>query len=52
LKLHVHITRADFDPDFVATLLSRAPDNDVVDIVLDPGCTFSITPDRHDFVSF
>jgi hypothetical protein len=50
--LHAHVTRADFDPDFVATLLSRAPDNNIVDIILDTGCTFSITPDHHHFVIY
>ena len=50
--LNAHLTRADFDPDFVATLLSRQPNHDVVDIILDTGCTFSITPDRRDFISY
>jgi hypothetical protein len=52
LALNAHITRSDFDPDFVATLLSRQPGHDVVDIILDTGCTFSITPDWRDFVTY
>ena len=52
LALHSHITRADFDPDFVATLSSRGSDAEVVDIILDTGCTFAITPDRRDFVVY
>ena len=39
--LNSHLTRADFDPDFVATLLSRTnTSDDIVDIILDTGCTF------------
>ncbi len=49
VALNAHITCADFDPDFVATLLSRQPCHDIVDVILDTGCTFSITPDRRDF---
>jgi hypothetical protein len=53
LALHSQITRSDFDPDFVATLLSRNPSqSDVVDIILDTGCTFSITHDKRDFVIY
>lgn len=52
LALNAHITRSDFDPDFVATLLSRTPGADVVDIILDTGCTISITPDKRDFVTY
>ena len=51
--MHSHLSRADFDPDFVATLLSRSnTSDDLVDIILDTGCTFSITPDRRDFVDY
>jgi hypothetical protein len=52
MALHSHITRSDFDPDFVATLLSRGSGSDVVDIILDTGCTFAITPDKRDFVVY
>ncbi|KAI2509575.1 hypothetical protein MHU86_4836 [Fragilaria crotonensis] len=52
LALHSHIQRSDFDPDFVATLLSRGTDDDIVDIILDTGCTFAITPDRRDFIEY
>lgn len=53
IALNAHVlTRADFDPDFVGTLLSRQPGHDIVDVILDTGCTFSITPDRRDFVSY
>ena len=52
LALHSHIQRSDFDPDFVATLLSRGITDDVVDIILDTGCTFAITPDRKDFIEY
>ena len=53
LALHSHLTRNDFDPDFVTALLSRTnSSDDIVDIILDTGCTFSITPDRRDFVEY
>ncbi|KAI2489482.1 hypothetical protein MHU86_25099 [Fragilaria crotonensis] len=52
LCLHSHIQRSDFDPDFVAALLSRGPDDEVVDIILDTGCTFAITPDKRDFIQY
>ena len=52
LALHSHIQRSDFDPDFVATLLSRGANDDVVDIILDTGCTFAITHDRKDFIEY
>ena len=52
LALNAHVTRSDFDPDFVATLLSRTPGADVVDIILDTSCTFSITTDKRDFVTY
>jgi hypothetical protein len=41
LALNSHIQRSNFDPDFVATLLSRDSSDDIVDIVLDIGCTFT-----------
>ena len=47
--------RSDFDPDFVAALISRDSSDDIVDIVdivLDTGCTFAITPDRKDFIEY
>ena len=51
--LNAHLSRSDFDPDFVATLLSRTnAAEDIVDIILDTGCTFSITPDRRDFIEY
>ena len=52
LALNSHMERSSFDPDFVATLLSRGADDDIVDIILDTGCTFAITPDRKDFVEY
>lgn len=52
LALNSHIQRSDFDPDFVATLLSRGGDDAVVDVILDTGCTFAITPDRKDFIQY
>jgi hypothetical protein len=44
--------RSDFDPDFVATLLSRGAKDDIIDIILDTGCTFAITPDCKDFIEY
>ena len=52
MALHSHVTRSDFDPDFVATLLSRGTGSDVVDIILDTGCTFAITHDKRDFIVY
>jgi hypothetical protein len=50
--LNAHRTRASFDSDFVANLLSRSNHTKIVDVILDTGCTFSITPDRNDFVQY
>jgi hypothetical protein len=52
LALNSHVQRADFDPDFVASLISRNSGDDIVDIVLDTGCTFAITQDRRDFIKY
>ena len=53
MALNSHLQRSDFDPDFVAALLSRQQTNDpLVDVVLDTGYTFSITPDRNNFIEY
>ncbi len=52
LALNAHVNRSDFDPDFVATLLSRQSHHNVVDVILHTGCTFSISPDHRDFVTY
>ena len=52
LALHSQLSRSDFDPDFVAALLSRGAGSDVVDIILDTGCTFAITHDKRDFIVY
>jgi hypothetical protein len=52
LALNAYISLKDFDPDFIATLLSRSNYNGLVEVVLDTGCTFAITPDRQDFLTY
>jgi hypothetical protein len=52
LALNSHVQRVDFDPDFAASLISRNSGDDIVDIVLETGCTFAITPDRRDFIEY
>jgi hypothetical protein len=41
-----------FDPDFVTTIISQRNNADLVEIVLDTGCTFAITPSKKDFVEY
>jgi hypothetical protein len=41
-----------FDPDFLTTAISQRNDAELVDIVLDTGCTFAIFPSKKDFVSY
>ena len=47
LALNSHIERSDFDPDFVAS-----SSDGIVDIVLDTGSMFAITPDHRDFIEY
>jgi hypothetical protein len=41
-----------FDPDFVTNIISQRNDDDLVEIVLDTGCTSAITPSIKDFVEY
>jgi hypothetical protein len=52
LSLNAHISLKDFDPDFIATLLSRINYDGFAEVVLGTGCTFAITPDKRDFLTY
>jgi hypothetical protein len=49
---HLHLQQPNFDPNFIANLVSRCNSRDVVEVILDTGCTFAITPDRRDFIEY
>ena len=52
LALNADLSREDFDPTFIAALLSGGNREGLVEVVLDTGCTFAISPDRSDFLTY
>jgi hypothetical protein len=52
MEINTHISPNDFNPDFVATIVSSNLQNDLIQIVLDTGCKFSITQDWNHFITY
>ena len=49
---YAHTSTHYFDPDFIAAIVQQGADKSLVQIVLDTGCTFAISPERSDFVTY
>jgi hypothetical protein len=52
LALNTLISNQDFDPDFIAAIITRALNDNLKQIVLDTGCTFAVSPDKTDFITY
>lgn len=53
MALNAHISRSDgdFDPGFIAHLLSGFEhDDDIFKVIINIGCTYAITPHKDDFI--
>jgi hypothetical protein len=46
------ISSQDFDPDFIAAITTMELDGNLKQIVFDTGCTFAISPDITDFITY
>ena len=46
------ITHDSFDPDFIASILSKSKENEFLQVVLDTGSSFAISPNRDDFSTY
>jgi hypothetical protein len=52
LGLNSLISHHDFDPDFISATINRALNDNLKQIVLDMGCTFAVSPDKTDFITY
>jgi hypothetical protein len=46
------ISSQEFDPDFIAAITTRELDSNLKHVVFDTGCTFAISPDITDFITY
>jgi hypothetical protein len=51
-SLNALISERDFDPDFIASITTRELKDNKIQIVLDTGCTFAVSPDKTDFITY
>jgi hypothetical protein len=51
-SLNALISQRDFEPDFIATITTRELKDNMIQIVLDTGCTFAASPDKTDFITY